>query len=139
MSRRIGNAGVVLACAGVLMLTGCENSATAYAVEGNHHAISLVREQPYFWTATVNQYIVASRLPECQRRIAIHPDVKELTPIEVFPAGDRLWALRQGERWYLVGTRDCRVQDWSSPDTASLGSRVGVFHLDNGNPVFTRG
>lgn len=139
MSVRLGRARMLLACAAAVALSACENSATAYSVEGTQHSLALVREQPYFWTSTVNQYIVASRLPDCQRRIAIHPDATMLTPMEVYPAADRLWALRQGERWYLVSTRECRVQDWRDPMPTSLGGRIGVFHLEDGKPVFTQG
>ena len=118
------------------LLVACENSATAYSVDGNRHALILVREQPYFWTAEVNQYIVASRLPDCQRKVRIHPDSKTLTEIDVYVAGERLWALRQGARWYLASTELCRVQDWDKPDDTPLGALIGRFRLRAGQPVF---
>ncbi len=117
------------------LLAACENSATAYSVEGAQHAIILVREQPYFWTSTVNQAVIASRLPECQRRVAIHPDATTLTPMEVYEAGDRLWALHQGERWYLASTERCLVQDWAAP-VQPPGPLVGTFRLEDGAPTF---
>ena len=118
-----------------LLLAGCENSATAYMVEGSQHALILVREQPYFWTDTVNQAVIASRLPACQRRVTIHPDATTLTEMEVFEAGDRLWALHQGARWYLASTERCQVQDWSAP-AAPPGPLVGVFRVKAGAAVF---
>lgn len=121
---------------GAVLLAGCENSATAYTVDTNQHAIVLVREQPYFWDAQIKQYVVVSRLPNCQRKVAIHPDAKTLTPIDVFEAGSLLWAMRQGPRWYLVGTETCAVQDWVNATGQPPGRAVGQFRLADGNPVF---
>lgn len=118
------------------LLAACENSATSYSIDGSHHALILVREQPYFWTSEVNQFFIVSRLPSCQRRVAIPPDVKKLTPIEIFEAGDRLWAARQGDRWLLAGTERCLVQDWQNPDGRAPGPLVGSFRLESGKPSF---
>jgi hypothetical protein len=120
----------------VVLLAGCENSATSYTIDTSQHAVVLVREQPYFWDAQVKQYIVASRLPNCQRKIAIHPDAKALTPIEVFEAGSLLWALRQGSRWYLVSTELCAVQDWVNANGMPPGRSVGEFRAGPDKPVF---
>lgn len=126
----------IFAVAALPMLAACENSATAYMIDGSQHALILVREKPYFWTETVNQAVIASRLPQCQRRVPIHPDVTELTDIEVFEAGDRLWALRQGDRWYLVSTTECQVQDWDNSANAPPGPLVGTFRVKDGSAAF---
>ena len=126
----------LVAIALVPMLAACENSATAYMIDGSQHALILVREKPYFWDSTVNQAVIASRLPQCQRRVAIHPDRTELTPIEVYEAGDRLWALHQGERWYLASTAECQVQDWSNALGAAPGPLAGTFRLKDGAAAF---
>lgn len=126
----------VAAVAAVPLLAACENSATAYMIDGSQHALILVREKPYFWDRQVNQAIIASRLPQCQRRVAIHPDATRLTEIDIFEAGDRLWALRQGDRWYLVSTAQCAVQDWKDPPASPPGPLVGTFRLNDGATVF---
>ena len=126
----------LLVAAALPMLAACENSATAYMIDGSQHALILVREKPYFWTSTVNQALIASRLPQCQRRVAIHPDRTELTDIEVFAAGDRLWALRQGDRWYLASTAECQVQDWNNAAGDPPGPLAGAFRLKDGNATF---
>ncbi|THF61198.1 hypothetical protein [Pseudothauera rhizosphaerae] len=120
------------------LLAACENSATAFMVEGNQHAVVLVREQPYFWTAEVEQAVVVSRLPACQRKVAIHPSPKELVEVEVFEAGNLLWAMRQGQRWYLASTERCLVQDWTNEAGTPPGPLVGTFRLGEGKPVFVR-
>lgn len=118
------------------LLAACENSATAFMVEGKEHAVILVREQPYFWSGEVNQFVVVSRLPACQRKVRIHPGPTRLVDMEVYEAGDRLWALHQGQRWYLASTDKCLVQDWANQADAPPGPLVGVFRLRDEAPVF---
>ena len=120
----------------VPLLAACENSATAFMIEGSQHALILVRERPYFWDDTVNQALIASRLPTCQRRVTIHPDRVELTPMQVYEAGDRLWALRQGQRWYLASTDQCAVQDWINAPGTLPGRELGVFRMQDGVTTF---
>lgn len=121
----------------VPLLAACENSAVAYLVEGKDHAITLIREQSLFWDDEVKQFVVVARLPHCQRKVSLHPGRTAMTDLEVFEAGDRLWALRQGERWYLASTEECRVQDWDHPGDAPPGPAVGRFHLKDGVAVFS--
>ena len=127
----------VLAALGlVAVLAGCENSATAYMIDGSQHALILVREQKFFWDDELRQAVVVSRLPACQKRIRIHPGSTELVEMRVYQAGDMLWALQQGARWYLAGTEECRLQDWDNPGNQPPGALVGSFALKEGQPVF---
>jgi hypothetical protein len=119
------------------MIAACENSATSMPVENKDHAVVLVREQPYFWSDEVKQYIVVSRLPVCQRRVAIHPDRATMAPVDVYEAGHLLWALNQGGRWYLASTEGCQVQDWNNPDGQPPGPAAGNFRQRDGKTVFT--
>ena len=128
--------GLVLLAA-LPLLTACENSATSMIIENKDHALVLIREQPYFWSDEVGQYIVVSRLPVCQRRVEIHPDKTAMNPMDVYEAGQLLWALHQGGRWYLASTEGCQVQDWDNPGGRPPGSAVGRFGQSDGNPVFT--
>ncbi len=118
------------------VLAACENSATAYSMESKEHALILVREQTYFWDDSVKQAIVASRLPQCQRRVAIHPSSTRMADMDVFVAGDQLWALHQGQHWYLASTQRCLVQDWDNPSGQPPGELVGSFRLKDGTPTF---
>ena len=45
------------------LLAACENSATAFMVEGKEHALILVREQKVFWTDEVKQAVIAAVAP----------------------------------------------------------------------------
>lgn len=127
----------VLAAAGLLtVLAGCENSATSYMIDGSQHALILVREQKFFWEDELRQAVVVSRLPACQKRIRIHPGSTELVEMKIYAAGDALWALHQGEHWYLAGTEECRLQDWDNPGNQPPGALVGSFVLKDGAPAF---
>ena len=117
------------------LLTACENSVTSMMVENRDHALVLVREQPYFWNDEIEQYFVVSRLPGCQRRVKIHPDRKTMTPVVVYEAGHLLWALRQGGRWYLASTEECRVQDWDNSSGQPPGPAVGSFERRRGSKI----
>jgi hypothetical protein len=118
------------------LLSACENSASSMLVEGKDHALVLVREQPYFWSAEIRQFIVVSRLPNCQRRVRIHPGTEKMAPMPVYEAGDLLWALHQGGRWYLASTEECQVQDWDNGSGQSPGPIVGSFEQRDGKTVF---
>jgi len=128
--------GLVLLAA-LPLLAACENSATSMIIEGKDHALVLVREQPHFWSDGVTQYIVVSRLPNCQRRVKIHPDIKAMNHMAVYEAGHMLWALQQGKSWYLASTEECRVQDWDNSGNKPPGSVVGNFSQPEGKTVFT--
>lgn len=117
------------------LLAGCENSAVSFSIDGNREALILIREQPWFWSGTVNQSVVVSRLPACQRRVGIKPGSTGNFKMEVFEAGDRLWALRQGNAWYLASTAQCLVQDWDAPATPP-GKAVGRFTYQEGVAAF---
>ena len=126
-----------LAAVGLLaLLAGCENSATAYMIEGSQHALILVREQKFFWDDELRQAVVVSRLPACQKRVRIHPGSTTLVEMKVYAAGDGLWALHQGARWYLAGTEECRLQDWDNPGDRPPGVLLGSFALKDGEPAF---
>lgn len=123
---------------GVLpMLAACENSAVALSIEGKEHALTLIREQPYFWDDEVRQFVVVARLPHCQKKVRIHPGRTAMQDMAVYEAGYQLWALQQGVRWYLASTEQCLVQDWENPDAVPPGALVGRFHLRDGVPVFS--
>ncbi|MDR0703151.1 MAG: hypothetical protein LBF61_12285 [Azoarcus sp.] len=118
-------------------LAACENEAVSMMIDGRNHALVLVREQQYFWRDTVEQSLIASRLPDCQRKVKIRPGRTTMTPLEVYETGEMLWALHQGGQWYLASTEECRVQDWHKPADQSPGQARGRFEMRGGKVVFT--
>ena len=117
-------------------LSGCENSAAAFEIDTARHTISLIREKPYFWNSKVNQAIVVSRLPYCQRRFKIHDSDTTLRPMAIYEAGDQLWALHQDNLWYLASTKKCLVQPWNNTQNEPPGRFIGNITLQNGSPHF---
>ncbi|MBI5781926.1 MAG: hypothetical protein HZA65_09750 [Rhodocyclales bacterium] len=130
---RWSRATIVALCA--LGLAACEDVAISYRIEGMNHALVLERQQSLPWSE-VKQAVVVSRLPQCQRKYPIAPDRAEMTPMKVYEAGDLLWALEQGGRWYLASTEDCRLQPWNEPNPQALGPLVGTFRHRDGVLVF---
>lgn len=130
------------ACSLVLMLSlvclaACENQAASHMIGGNKdHSISLVREQRWFWAQTVEQKLVVSRFPECQRRVEIDPGKVGAANLELFEVGDRLYAARQGKDWYAVGTEQCQVQKFAEPPANIPGTLAGTFKTRDGVLAF---
>ncbi len=118
------------------LLAACENSATAFHIGSSQHALTLIREQQFFWTKDVEQAIVVSYMPACQRRVKIHSSAAEMVPMEIYEAGDMLWALRQGARWYLASTARCLVQDWDNAGNEAPGPLAGYFAMKDGKAEF---
>lgn len=107
---------------------GCINDAASLQIEGREHALTLVREQKWFWDNTVQLYVVAARLPECQRRHALTPASASQATVEVFMPGPNTYVLRQGARLYLVETRTCEgFQKLDAEPPGGLGVRIGTF------------
>jgi hypothetical protein len=100
----------------VPFLVACENHATAFMVDGNHHAMILIREQPRFWNNTVDQWLILSRLPDCQRRHPYLPGKAGALEIKLYRVGDLIWALHHEGQWYLASTGSCELKPW--PDKA---------------------
>lgn len=119
-------------------LVACENSAAGFVIDTSQHALILVREQPSFWSSTVEQAVIASRLPHCQRKVSIHSSTTDAGDMLVYAAGERLWALHQGARWYLASTDKCLVQDWENTSGNPPGDLVGRFTSSLGGASFER-
>ncbi|WP_216819707.1 hypothetical protein [Zoogloea sp. LCSB751] len=121
----------LLILAAVPLLSACENDGIAFLIEGKDHSIALLREQRWFWSDEVAQSIVVSRMPTCMRRYEIKPGVAGAVKMEVYEAGDYLWALKQGKNWYLAGTEKCQFQRWDEHPEEPPGRLVGTFTRKN--------
>ncbi|MGC3964761.1 MAG: hypothetical protein QM803_15975 [Rhodocyclaceae bacterium] len=118
------------------VLAACENSGASYQIGGSaDHTISLLREQAFFWSDTVQQALVPANLPDCQRRYALPDDTKAMTPMDVFatPAGD--FVVQQGSHWYAVTMSGCSVQVLQQAPQ-EMGHKVGGFALRDGKLAF---
>jgi len=110
-----------------LLLAGCVDDSATYYIDGNQHALTVRATQEQFWKKEVTLDLVAARMPDCQRRIALGtlpiPDVD----IELFASGENVYTLRAGERAWRVETQGCSELD--APEQVT-GQPLGLFHLD---------
>ena len=117
----------LLVLVAVPLLAACEYEGTAFLIDGKDQSITLVREQRWFWSDEVEQAVVVSRMPTCMRRHSIKSGVTGSVKMEVYEAGDALWALKQGKNWYLASTEKCEFQIWKDAPADPPGKHVGTF------------
>ena len=110
-----------------LLLAGCVDDSATYYIDGNQHALTVRAMQERFWNKDITLALIATRLPDCQRRIALGklplPDVE----IELFASGENVYTLRAGEQSWRVETESC--SEMEAPEQVT-GEPLGVFHLD---------
>ena len=118
-----------------LLLAGCLKESASYYIGDSDHALTLRAEQLYFWDDSAQVTVVAARLPECQRQIALASlPLDELT-LEVFSPGENVYTLRAGAQLWQVDTTNCTQLPAPAPN--ALGEPVGVFHMgDDDKMVF---
>ncbi len=131
---RIGLKFIPLLLAGAV-LSGCENDAASYIVEDKDHAITLIREQHYFWSDNTDLAIVPARLPDCQRRHPIKSAPLDQAQVSLYEITSDLFQAQQGDNWYLVDTKGCTVKPLDSAP-ADLGRLVGTFDRKDGRLRF---
>jgi hypothetical protein len=110
-----------------LLLAGCVDDSATYYIDGNQHALTVRAMQEQFWNKDITLDLIATRMPDCQRRIALGklpmPDVE----IELFASGENVYTLRAGEQSWRVETENC--SEMAAPAQVT-GEPLGVFHLD---------
>jgi hypothetical protein len=115
----------------MLPLTGCLQDTASYPFPEKDHAITLVRNQTWFWQDTLDVEVIVIRLPECNGGMRIL-DVPVNTQITLYQAPDEyqepLHLLQSGKRVLAVSAQSCRVQEFKeAPD--DLGRQLGVFRV----------
>ena len=110
----------------LLPLAGCTNDGAAYQIDGQRHAISIVRDR-MFWEKQVNLALVVTRLPDCQRRHALQK-VGAKAHIELWQPRQDAYILKIGNTMYVTETRTCegfaRLED---DPPGGMGVQLGVF------------
>jgi hypothetical protein len=122
----------------VALLAGCISDGAAWQIDGKEHSISIVREQKWLWDKKLDLFVVATRMPDCQRRHRLKPATIAGLEVEVFSLGDNAFHLRQGGRVYRVETQTCegfQALD-NAPDQAALGTPAGSFRTAGGEFKF---
>ena len=119
-----------------VLLTACVDDSASYYIDGGNHALTLRRQQSYFWKDKATLLLVAARLPECERRHVLAVTRPSTVNIDVFASGDGVWTLRSGSVTWQVETQTCSVV--AQPAKGEPGERVGAFKVRNGKLFFER-
>lgn len=127
-----------LSLVAVLSLTGCIQDSASYALPEKDHAITLVRNQTFFWEDSVDIELIAIRLPDCNDGIKVE-GVPRDAKLTLYRAPDEypepIFILQTGERLYAVSTQSCQVQLFKEAP-ADLGEKLGQFHEQDGKFQF---
>jgi hypothetical protein len=110
-----------------LLLAGCVDDSATYYIDGNQHALTVRALQEYFWKKEVTLDLLASRMPDCQRRIPLGALPMTDVEIELFESGENVYTLRAGEQAWRVETTGC--SELEAPEQVT-GKPLGLFHLD---------
>lgn len=109
------------------LLAGCVDDSATYYIDGNQHVLTVRATQDYFWNKKVRLDLIASRMPDCQRRIALGALAPEELEIELFASGENEYTLRAGEQAWRVETQGCNQME--APEQVT-GRPLGLFHFD---------
>lgn len=115
-----------------LLLAGCVDDSATYYIDGNQHALTVRVLQEYFWKKDVTIDLLASRMPDCQRRIPLGALPMSDVEIELFQSGENVYTLRAGEQAWRVETAGC--SELEAPEQVT-GQPLGLFHLDENNKL----
>ena len=122
----------------VPLLAGCFQDTASYSLGDKDHAITLVRNQTWFWQSTVDVSVIALRLPDCNGGSDIK-GIPENAEYVLYRAPDEypepIFMLRGENRVFAVSTQSCRVQEFQqAPD--KLGEKLGTFMVKDGKFQF---
>jgi hypothetical protein len=122
----------------VLSLSGCLQDSASYAFPEKDHAITLVRNQTWFWKDTVDVEVIAIRLPDCDGGTRIE-DVPRESKLAFYRAPDEypepIFLLKTDKQLYAISTQSCQVQQFKAAP-ADLGEMLGQFYEKDGKFQF---
>jgi len=114
----------------VLLLSGCVNDAASYTVNNDRdHAVVVRVTQDYFWSKQASLSVLASRLPDCQRRFDFGKTSLADLNIELFSTGEETYLLRAGDAMWQIETGSCT--QLPPPGENVQAQPIGVFHMDD--------
>jgi hypothetical protein len=113
------------------VLVACSDQRASFPIKTSDHALSLIREQRFFWEKTAVYTIVAARMPDCMRRHKMGAAALD-AKVEVYSPGNDAWILRQGNLMYVVETRTCEgFAKLDAVPEGGLGPLAGTFQVRN--------
>lgn len=120
-----------------VFLAGCVQDSASYLIDSNDHALTVRRQQDYFWSSKAAISLVVSRLPACQRLHALADAPTDSVKVDLFDAGDGLWNVRMGNQLWQVETETCNgLTELENDPKADLGQPVGSFVVEQRQMTF---
>lgn len=120
-----------------LLLTGCINDRASYNIDGHNYALTIIRDQRYFWDQKLEMSVVAARLPDCQRRHKLPMTAPADSKIELYQTGSATFILKLSGVMYLVETTTCEgFQTLAEVPPNGLGDHLGDFYEVDGKYRF---
>ena len=120
-----------------VLLAGCVQDSASYMIDGRDHALTIRRQQEYFWNKQVIVSLIATRLPDCQRLHVLANVPLDEVKVELFAAGDGLWNVRLGGQLWQLETATCDgLTELENDPKADLGQPVGTFDIVDDKLVF---
>jgi len=120
-----------------LLLTGCVNDSASYTIGNDRdHAVIVTVAQDYFWSKQASLSVLASRLPDCQRRFDFGKTSLADLNVELFSTGEDTFLLRAGEDMWQIETNNCTQLPPPSDDVQA--QPIGIFHMDKRHLVFEK-
>jgi hypothetical protein len=125
----------------VILLTGCVKDSASYVYPEPDHAVTLMRNQNFFWLNKLQLDVVAVRLPDCNSGIRVK-DVPRFNKLSLYQAPDiypePILILNTGKRYFAISTQSCQVQKFDEAP-AELGEMLGQFYEKDGIFQFVAG
>ena len=119
------------------LLTACVNDGATYEIDNTReHGLSLIREQPYFWDARIELFMVVSRMPACMRRHAMGAGTSA-SKVEVYQVPSGAFIVKIGKRMYATETQNCvNFVKMDEEPPGGMGKLMGTFREKTGVLVF---
>ncbi|MCP5278636.1 MAG: hypothetical protein H6935_09785 [Thiobacillus sp.] len=123
------------------LLAGCFQDTASHSLGARDHAITLVRNQSFFWQSTIDLSVIITRMPVCNGGGGIK-GLPEDSSFVLYKAPDEypepLMLLKIGERIFALSDQSCRLQEFEqAPD--SLGEKLGTFRVEDDKFQFITG
>lgn len=117
------------------LLAGCVNESASYPF-GPEQALTLIREQPYFWSNEIRRTMVVMNLPQCLVRYRLPIDMGKAGSVKVFKAEEGGFVMQDGMGQYRATVADCGMS-LESKGSSAPGEPVGTFEaVPNGEMRF---
>jgi hypothetical protein len=112
------------------LFAGCQIEPAGFLIDGGDHSLTVERKKPYFWSTGWELDLVVARYPECQRRYPLRK-AGEKFRVDLYAVEPQIFILKQGKRWYVTETRECRMQQFET-EPPEPGTLIGSFRVKNG-------